>query len=221
MLIQQYRNLPPWMQRCATRTRVIVILIFTYLQVYEQGSSHFVARWLAISFSVASVSTPKSLSTETTKVVRCRLCFSQAQGYFFFLAFSAVSRTFLGDLDLQVVASVLTTIVSLILYVPCVQRSMISRSTFSSTKSFEGGPLILYFPLCMARHVYILGSSCTCVWGKGLTCKVGDPIIKLDVTCHDEAYLLSVEGLSDIKCCATPITIFWQEMGINAIVQEE
>ena len=48
------------------------------------------------------------------------------------------------------------------------------------------------------------------VWGgKGLDCKVGDPITELFVNCRDEASLLAVKGVACIKLCATSIAMFW------------
>ena len=44
--------------------------------------------------------------------------------------------------------------------------------------------------------------------GEVLDCKVGDTITKLVVTHRDEACLIEVEGMADVKCCATSVAMF-------------
>ena len=50
--------------------------------------------------------------------------------------------------------------------------------------------------------------------GKGLARKVGDPIKELVVTIHDEAFLLAVGSMDDIKCRTTSISMFRQIKGL-------
>ena len=57
--------------------------------------------------------------------------------------------------------------------------------------------------------------------GEGLDRKVGDLITEIVVMCHDEALLLAVKGVSDIKYHATSIKMFRQVGGIDAIVHKE
>ena len=38
--------------------------------------------------------------------------------------------------------------------------------------------------------------------GEGLASKVGNPIMEIVVTRHDEASLISVKAVADVKCCA-------------------
>ena len=44
--------------------------------------------------------------------------------------------------------------------------------------------------------------------GEGLACKVGESITELVVTRRDEASLIEVEGVADVKCRATSIEVF-------------
>ena len=90
---------PPRMQWWLELTRVIASLLFTYLQVCEYGSFHFVLRRLARLLIVASASTLRSPSTDAKKGVKCRHSLRQAYRYFFFFSRSAVSRHFLGFWD--------------------------------------------------------------------------------------------------------------------------
>ena len=57
--------------------------------------------------------------------------------------------------------------------------------------------------------MYILGSSRTCMGVKALLRKVGHPIMELVVTRRDEASLIAVEGVADVKFRATSITMIW------------
>ena len=43
--------------------------------------------------------------------------------------------------------------------------------------------------------------------GEGLDCNVGDPITELIVTCCDEASLLAVKRVADVKCRAILIVM--------------
>ena len=96
-MIRETRTPAPWMQRCAVQTRVIVILLLTYPQVYEKGPFHFIVRRLTMCFNVSSTSTLIMLSTETKKGVKCRRCFRQTSKNLFFFFLSAVSRHLSGD----------------------------------------------------------------------------------------------------------------------------
>ena len=44
--------------------------------------------------------------------------------------------------------------------------------------------------------------------GEGLSRKVGDPVTEIVVTCCDDAPLLEVEGVADVKCRAKSISMF-------------
>ena len=44
--------------------------------------------------------------------------------------------------------------------------------------------------------------------GEGLDRKVDDPIIQLDMPRRDEAFLLAIEGVEDVKCHNTSISMF-------------
>ena len=46
--------------------------------------------------------------------------------------------------------------------------------------------------------------------GEGLAQKVGNPITEIFVTRHDEASLIAVKVMSDVKCCASTIVMFRQ-----------
>ena len=52
---------------------------------------------------------------------------------------------------------------------------------------------------------------------EGISGKVGDPIMKLVVTRPDEAFLIAVEGVADVKCRTTSIEMFQQVGRVNAI----
>ena len=55
--------------------------------------------------------------------------------------------------------------------------------------------------------MYILGSSRTRMGVKALLRKVGHPIMELVVTRRDEASLIAVEGVADVKCHEKSITM--------------
>ena len=57
------------MQRLMDFTRLIVTMIFTYLQVHEYRYFLFCPRQLAIRLSIASALTPRSQSTAATREV--------------------------------------------------------------------------------------------------------------------------------------------------------
>ena len=112
---------------------------------------------------------------------------------------------------------------SQILSVPCVHRYRINRHPFSSTYSGNGASLPLPLDLPPPPHVATCGNSGDVAHvrgGESLTCKVGDPIMELIVTRHDEAALLAVQGVSDQKCCPTAVTLGWQVWWLNDVVQE-
>ena len=84
--------------------------------------------------------------------------------------------------------------------------------------SYEEIPLQISFVLLRGPFQLVLPSThgATCVdfgvftnlrGGEGLARKVGDPITELVVAFHDEAFLLAVKGLIDVKRCATSITM--------------
>ena len=85
--------------------------------------------------------------------------------------------------------------------------------------SDEEIPLQLSYVLLRGLFEIFLPSvhGATCVYfgvvthvrgGEGLYRMVEDPIMDLVVTCRDEASILAVKGVADVKFCATSITMF-------------
>ena len=70
-------TLDPQMHRCVSRIKVMATLLLSYPHVLEYGCRHFVARQLAILFRLAVASTPRSPSTEATKVYKCQRCWGK------------------------------------------------------------------------------------------------------------------------------------------------
>ena len=56
---------------------------------------------------------------------------------------------------------------------------------------------------------------------KSLTCKVGEPIINIIVTRHDEAALIAVKGVANRECCPTAAAMGQQVRWLDDIAQEE
>ena len=84
--------------------------------------------------------------------------------------------------------------------------------------SDEESPLQPPLVLCRGPFDFVLPSthSATCVYfvvitnvsgGEGLVCKVKNPITELVVMRRDDASLLSIKGVADVRCCATSITM--------------
>ena len=57
--------------------------------------------------------------------------------------------------------------------------------------------------------------------GKGLAPKVGNPITELFLTRSDEASLIPVKSVLDVKSLATSISIVRQVSRVDAVAQEE
>ena len=87
------------MKQWVALTRVIATLLLTYPQVYEYGSFHFFARRLVMNLSVNSTSTPRRISTEATKGVKCQCSLVQVWRHFFFFYCLIVSRQLSVFLD--------------------------------------------------------------------------------------------------------------------------
>ena len=83
------------------RTIEIANLVRTKAIVLLHGRSHFFASFFARFLRKTSASLPSIPSHETTKGVKCRLCFRHGSRYFFFFSTSADLRTLSGVLSLH------------------------------------------------------------------------------------------------------------------------
>ena len=99
----------PRMKWWVTRTKVIAILLLTYLHVFEWDFFHLVARLLANLFRVAVASTPRSSSTKATEGEEFWRCWRHASMYIRFFPLSASCRHLSRSFILCYGASVLTT----------------------------------------------------------------------------------------------------------------
>ena len=83
------------------------------------------------------------------------------------------------------------------LSIPCVHRSRISRSPFSSPSSVDSAslsfPLDLDFPPPHGATYEYFGVFTHVRGVEGSTCKVGDPITEIVVTLRDEAIIILLE----------------------------
>ena len=78
-------SMQPWVEH----TKVIAILLLTYLHVLEQDCFHLVSRRMTNLFRVTVACTPSSPSTEATKGEMCRCCWRYASRYIRFFHLSA------------------------------------------------------------------------------------------------------------------------------------
>ena len=85
------------MQWFVARRVAMVILVFTQAHVLEYGACHLSASFLASSFTKAFASGAIIPSVDMTKGTKFRLFWRQLFRCFLFLAFSCLSKTFLGD----------------------------------------------------------------------------------------------------------------------------
>ena len=158
-------------------------------------------------FNIASTSTPRKLYTETTEGVNFWRCFRHASRYFFLWllrSFQALLRGFglvgggISINNTHVVNNVCPLCpevydddTSLLLsYVLCrVLFELIFTSTYGKT----------YVNFGVVTHM---------CGGEGLACKVRNSITDLVATRRNEASLIAVEDVADVKLCAISITIF-------------
>ena len=94
MLILCTVTLDPWMHRCVDHTKVMAILLLTYLHVLKYGFRQFFARQLANLFRVAVASTPSSPSTEASNGEKCLRWWRHDSKYIFFFSWSTSCRHF-------------------------------------------------------------------------------------------------------------------------------
>ena len=103
---------------------------------------HFFAKWLDMRLSVASTSTPRRTSIDTTNREKWRSCRRQDSRQFFFFYFPVVFRNFYCDLYWWKRASVFTTRMSWILSIPIRNRLRMRRYPFYSDVSVSTGRLL-------------------------------------------------------------------------------
>ena len=81
------------------------------------------------------------------------------------------------------------------------------RPPFRSPSSFEGYPLSFFLPSTHGTTCVYFGDVTHVHGGEGLSLKVCDPITELIVTRHDDASLLALKGVVDVKYLTTSITM--------------
>ena len=53
--------------------------------------------------------------------------------------------------------------------------------------------------------------------GEGFACKVRNPITELVVTIHDDAAILSIQGLSNVKLGVAAVAMRWEVWRLNDV----